>query len=71
MEFSPQGRGGSEIQVVKQGLKGRKISTLVDKNVGNLYEDSNRFSDFKGKLETTSPSREVSSLSPKNQRMKG
>lgn len=62
----PLGRGGSGIQGVKQGLKGIKKCALIYKNIGNLYEESKRFSDLKGKLQMKSASREFSSLGPKN-----
>ena len=51
------GRGGLE-------SRGQARFALICKNIRNLYEESKRFSDFKGKLQMKSPKQRGQSLRP-------
>lgn len=57
-------RGWSGIQGVSQGWEGVKTFALLCENIRDSYEESKRFSDFKGKLQMKSPKQAGQSLQP-------
>lgn len=57
-------RGWSGIQGVNQGWEGVKTFALLCENIRDSYEESKRFSDFKGKLQMKSPKQAGQSLQP-------